>query len=84
MTKVEQHPILFVEVFSAIAAIRFIKYLYAKLLYLFGLATSNPALAESAWRWVGVGEAASSLECNLFLVCKFPPGQQTLAEAWPA
>jgi len=49
------------QVFSAIAAIRFIKYLYAKLLYLFGLATSNPALAESAWRSANPGGGLGGL-----------------------
>ena len=40
------------QVFSAIAALRFIKYLYTKFLYLFGLATNNPAFSESVWRSV--------------------------------
>jgi len=40
------------QVFSAVAAFRFIKYLYAKFLYLFGLATNNPHFGESVWRSV--------------------------------
>lgn len=40
------------QVFSAVAAFRFIKYLYAKFLYLFGLATNNPKFGESVWRSV--------------------------------
>lgn len=43
------------QVFSAIAAIRFIKYLYTKFLYLFGLATNNPAFSESVWRSANLG-----------------------------
>lgn len=40
------------QVFSAVAAFRFIKYLYAKFLYLFGLATNNPHFGESVWKSV--------------------------------
>jgi len=43
------------QVFSAIAALRFIKYLYTKFLYLFGLATNNPAFSESVWRSANLG-----------------------------
>jgi len=43
------------QVFSAIAAIRFIKYLYTKFLYLFGLATNNPSFSESVWRSANLG-----------------------------
>ena len=43
------------QVFSALSAFRFIKYLYAKFLYLFGLATNNPHFGESVWRNV-IGE----------------------------
>jgi len=43
------------QVFSAIAAIRFIKYLYTKFLFLFGLATNNPAFSESVWRSANLG-----------------------------
>ena len=35
------------QVLSALSAFRMIKYLYAKFLYLFGLASNNPAFAES-------------------------------------
>ena len=35
------------QVLSALSAFRMIKYLYAKFLYLFGLASNNPALADS-------------------------------------
>ena len=49
------------QVFSAIAAIRFIKYLYTKFLYLFGLATNNPAFSESVWR----------CNCNTFSISTF-------------
>ena len=35
---------------SALSAFKMIKYLYAKFLYLFGLATNNPQFAESVWR----------------------------------
>ena len=35
-----------------LAAMRMIKYLYAKLLYLFGLASNNPKLAEAVWSQV--------------------------------
>lgn len=38
------------QVLSTIAAFRAIKYLYAKFLYLFGLATNNPRLSESVWQ----------------------------------
>ena len=38
--------------FSALSAFRAIKYLYAKFLYLFGLATSNPQFGESVWQTV--------------------------------
>ena len=37
-----------------LAAMRMIKYLYAKLLYLFGLASNNPKLAEAVWSQVQV------------------------------
>jgi len=43
------------QVFSAVAAFRFIKYLYAKFLYLFGLATNNPQFGESVWKSVTGG-----------------------------
>ena len=36
--------------FNAIAAFRFIKYLYSKFLYLFGLAKNNPHFAQSVWK----------------------------------
>ena len=46
--------------FSALSAFRAIKYLYAKFLYLFGLATSNPQFGESVWQTVtGPGGALS-------------------------
>ena len=35
------------QVLSALSAFRMIKYLYAKFLYLFGLASNNPAFADS-------------------------------------
>ena len=40
------------QVLSAMSALKMIKYLYAKLLYLFGLASNNPGLGESVWRSV--------------------------------
>jgi len=38
------------QIFSAFAALRFLKYLYKKLLFLSGLIKSNPAFAESVWQ----------------------------------
>ena len=35
------------QVLSAMSALKMIKYLYAKFLYLFGLASNNPAFADS-------------------------------------
>ena len=40
------------QVLHGLAAMRMIKYLYAKLLYLFGLASNNPKLAEAVWSQV--------------------------------
>ena len=37
------------QVLSALSAFRMIKYLYAKFLYLFGLASNNPAFADSVY-----------------------------------
>ena len=45
-----------------LAAMRMIKYLYAKLLYLFGLASNNPKLAEAVWSQVQVTVNAVHLE----------------------
>jgi len=50
------------QVFSALSAFRAIKYLYAKFLYLFGLATSNPQFGESVWQTVtGPGSGGGAL-----------------------
>lgn len=49
------------QVFSAVAAFRFIKYLYAKFLYLFGLATNNPRFGESVWKSVSGEPGMGSL-----------------------
>ena len=37
------------QIFSAIAAVRMIKYIYKKFLYLFGLASNNPKFGEAVW-----------------------------------
>eukprot|EP00092_Neocalanus_flemingeri_P008508 GFUD01009165.1.p1 GENE.GFUD01009165.1~~GFUD01009165.1.p1 ORF type:complete len:381 (+),score=94.95 GFUD01009165.1:51-1193(+) len=49
------------QVFSAVAAFRFIKYLYAKFLYLFGLATNNPRFGESVWQSVNSGPGSGGV-----------------------
>ena len=45
---------------SALSAFKMIKYLYAKFLYLFGLATNNPQFAESVWRSANSSSSSSS------------------------
>ena len=46
---------------SALSAFKMIKYLYAKFLYLFGLATNNPQFAESVWRSASSSSSSSPL-----------------------
>ena len=45
---------------SALSALKMIKYLYAKFLYLFGLASNNPQFAESVWRSANSPSSSSS------------------------
>ena len=51
------------QIFSAIAAVRMIKYLYKKFLYLFGLASNNPNFGEAVWNSAAkeVGSSVSDL-----------------------
>lgn len=62
----------FSQVLSALSAFKIIKYLYAKFLYLFGLATNNPQFAESVWRSASSSSSPPMSESDIKQSARWP------------